>query len=49
MSHPEEEEELSPDINALLVELRDVKTQINTSVDRLGRLEKKLRARLKGE
>lgn len=49
LSHPEEEEELSPDINALLVELRDVKTQINTSVDRLGRLEKKLRARLKGE
>jgi transcriptional regulator with XRE-family HTH domain len=49
LAAPDETEPLSPDIDALLMELRDVKTQMNAASDRLGRLEKKLRTRLKGE
>ncbi|WP_296761685.1 helix-turn-helix transcriptional regulator [Sediminimonas sp.] len=49
LAAPDEAEPLSPDIDALLMELRDVKTQMNAASDRLGRLEKKLRTRLKGE
>ncbi|MET4100750.1 transcriptional regulator with XRE-family HTH domain [Roseovarius sp. MBR-78] len=37
---------LEPDINGLLTEIRDIRTQIAYSTDRLGRLEKTLRARL---
>ena len=46
---PVDETPISPDINALLVEIRDLKTQIGTAADRLGRLEKSLRMKLKGE
>ena len=38
--------ELSPDITGLLTEIRDIRTQIAYSIDRLARLEKTLRARL---
>jgi len=38
--------ELEPDITGLLTEIRDIRTQIAYSTDRLGRLEKTLRARL---
>ena len=46
---PVDETPISPDINALLVEIRDLKTQIGAAADRLGRLEKSLRMKLKGE
>ncbi|MFD1194018.1 multiprotein-bridging factor 1 family protein [Seohaeicola saemankumensis] len=46
---PVDESPIAPDINALLVEIRDLKTQIGAAADRLGRLEKSLRAKLKGD
>ncbi len=46
---PLDELEISPDINELLAEIRDLKGQITGAGDRLGRLEKRLRATLKGE
>ena len=38
--------DLEPDITGLLTEIRDIRTQFAYSTDRLGRLEKTLRARL---
>jgi transcriptional regulator with XRE-family HTH domain len=46
---PVDETPMTPDINALLVEIRDLKTQIGAAADRLGRLEKSLRMKLKGQ
>lgn len=46
---PVDETPISPDINAVLIEIRDLKTQISGAADRLGRLEKTLRTKLKGE
>lgn len=45
---PVDDSALTPDINGLLVEIRDLKTQIGAAADRLGRLEKSLRMKLKG-
>lgn len=41
--------ELSPDISGLLTEIRDIRTQLVYSTDRLARLEKTLRAKLMEE
>ncbi|MET4128309.1 helix-turn-helix transcriptional regulator [Roseovarius sp. MBR-6] len=41
--------ELSPDISGLLTEIRDIRTQLVYSTDRLARLEKILRAKLMEE
>lgn len=49
VSAPVDETAISPDINDLLVEIRDLKSQISAAADRLGRLEKSLRTKLKGE
>lgn len=49
VSAPVDETPISPDINAVLVEIRDLKTQISGAAERLGRLEKTLRMKLKGE
>jgi transcriptional regulator with XRE-family HTH domain len=46
---PVDEGPISPDINDVLVEIRDLKTQISAAADRLGRLEKSLRMKLKGQ
>lgn len=46
---PVDEQAISPDINDLLIEIRDLKTQITGAADRLGKLEKQLRIKLKGE
>lgn len=43
---PEEEAENAPEIRDLLLEIRDIRTQMTTSADRLARLEKKLRKRM---
>jgi transcriptional regulator with XRE-family HTH domain len=41
--------DLSPDISEMLTEIRDIRAQMALSTDRLGRLEKSLRANLRGE
>jgi transcriptional regulator with XRE-family HTH domain len=47
LSAPEDEATITPEVNDLLVEIRDLKAQISSSADRLGRVEKKLRLTLK--
>lgn len=44
---PEGEEAIAPAVNDLLIEIRDLKSQITGAADRLGRLEKQLRLTLK--
>lgn len=44
---PQEEAVLPSDMRVLLTEVRQVKTEMNAMADRLGRLEKRLRASLK--
>lgn len=39
--------ELSPDVAGMLTEIRDIRAQLSVSTDRLGRLEKRLRAALR--
>ncbi|TNF19690.1 MAG: XRE family transcriptional regulator [Rhodobacteraceae bacterium] len=46
VAHPETEEAISPDINDILIEIRDMKTTMKANAERLGRLEKKLRQKL---
>lgn len=41
--------ELSPDISQMLTEIRDIRAQLTFSTDRLGRIEKTLRAKLREE
>jgi len=45
---PLDETPISDDINDLLIEIRDLKGQISGAADRLGKLEKQLRIKLKG-
>ncbi|WP_323784909.1 helix-turn-helix transcriptional regulator [Thalassovita sp.] len=40
---------LDPDVAELLTELRDLKVQISSAADRLGKMEKQLRLKLKGD
>ena len=42
-----EEEPPAPDIQAILLEIRSVQTQMKASAEKLARLEKRLRAQLK--
>lgn len=44
---PEEESQITPEVNDLLGELRDLRGQIMKASERLARLEKRLRAQLK--
>lgn len=44
---PDEELAITPEVNDLLVDIRDLKAQIGSTADRLGLLEKKLRLALK--
>jgi DNA invertase Pin-like site-specific DNA recombinase len=44
---PDEHSELTPEISEILIEIRDLKASLVKSADRLGRLEKKLRTKLK--
>ncbi len=41
--------DLSPNINEMLTEIRDIRAQLSLSTDRLGRLEKNLRSKLREE
>lgn len=47
LSGPVEDVELPADVNSLLLEIRDIKGQISNTSERLGRLEKRFRAKLK--
>lgn len=47
VSAPEDEVELSSDVSALLAEMRELRGQAGTLADRIGRVEKRLRAALK--
>ncbi|WP_424942768.1 helix-turn-helix domain-containing protein [Aliiroseovarius crassostreae] len=46
VDQPEDEVEQTPEIRDLLLEIRDIRTQMTQSADRLARLEKKLRKRM---
>jgi len=46
---PEDMADLSPDVMAMLTDIRDIRAHVLQSADRLGRLEKALRSRLKEE
>ncbi|MCZ0812049.1 MAG: helix-turn-helix domain-containing protein [Pseudomonadota bacterium] len=46
---PGEDRELSRDVTEMLTEIRDIRTHLVQYTDRLGRLEKSLRAKLKDE
>ncbi|MEQ8898477.1 MAG: helix-turn-helix domain-containing protein [Roseovarius sp.] len=46
---PEDVTELSQDVSDLLLEIRDIRSQLTLSADRLSRLEKTLRAKLREE
>ena len=46
---PNEAGELSSDVIEMLTEIRDIRTHLAQYTDRLGRLEKSLRAKLKDE
>lgn len=48
VTEPADPSGMDPDISDLLTELRDLKMQMTASADRLGRLEKQLRLKLKG-
>lgn len=47
VASPEEESQITPEVNDLLAELRDLRGQIMKASERLARLEKRLRAQLK--
>lgn len=46
VAYPETEEAIAPDINDILIEIREMKTTMKANAERLGRLEKKLRQKL---
>jgi transcriptional regulator with XRE-family HTH domain len=48
VTEPSDAAGIDPDVADLLADLRDLKMQMAHSVDRLGRLEKQLRLKLKG-
>lgn len=46
VSEPDESDLMTPDINEVLIELREMKATMKSNAEKLGRLEKKLRLRL---
>lgn len=44
---PDQTLDLSPEVSEILAEIRDLRVEMRDTSDRLGRLEKKLRAKLK--
>lgn len=49
LSDPQEDAVLTPDVNAVLTEIRALRGQFRAGADKLGRLEKRLRLLLKDE
>jgi transcriptional regulator with XRE-family HTH domain len=47
ISSPDDENQIPPDINDILLEIRDLKASMVATADKIGRLEKKLRQKLK--
>ena len=48
VSEPSTAPDDAPEVRDLLLEIRDIKSQMSRSADQLGRLEKRLRKRLEG-
>ena len=46
VSDPDDTDLMTPDINDLLIELREMKATMKANAEKLGRLEKKLRLKL---
>lgn len=46
VSDPDDADLLTPDVNDLLIELREMKATMKSNAEKLGRLEKKLRLKL---
>lgn len=46
VTYSEEDEAITPDVNEILIEIRDMKTTMKANAERLGRLEKQLRQKL---
>lgn len=44
-----EEDPLSPDLNSIMLEIRTIKTQMQSGADKLSRLEKRLRGIMKAQ
>lgn len=49
VSNPEEDSAITPEINDILVEIREMKATMKGQAEKLGRLEKKLRLKLQEE
>lgn len=49
VSNPEEDSTITPEINDILVEIREMKATMTGQAEKLGRLEKKLRLKLQEE
>ena len=49
VSNPEDDTTIAPEINDILIEIREMKATMKTQADKLGRLEKKLRLKLMEE
>ena len=47
VEHPDKDSQLPPEINDILFEIRAVQTELLSSADKLAKLEKQLRSRLK--
>jgi transcriptional regulator with XRE-family HTH domain len=48
VSEPGDHHDIDPDVEEVLADIRALKLQMTSSIDRLGRLEKQLRLKLKG-
>lgn len=46
VSEPDQEDMITPDINEVLIELREMKATMKSNAEKLGRLEKRLRLKL---
>lgn len=49
ITHPEDDAAITPEINDILIEIREMKATMKGQADKLGRLEKKLRLKLQEE
>ena len=49
VDHPDTEVEVEKDVNEMLLEMRELKTILKSSSDRLGRLEKRFREQFKDQ
>ncbi|MDO6728701.1 helix-turn-helix transcriptional regulator [Marinovum sp. 2_MG-2023] len=46
VAHPDDDDGMTPDVNDVLIEIREMKATMMANAEKLGRLEKKLRQKL---